>query len=597
MNTHIANKQIFRYIFHIVKPFVISIYIMLFTSIVTAVDASLRPYLLKIILNRVASNTKQDIFIDIATPILLFLIAVFFRNFMYRIYGYFIDIKTIPNLRAKIASESLDLLLDKSHGYYQNIFSGSLANKVNNLTDSIPELLQTIIDYFLASFLICIIATFTLWQVNAIFAFFMTIFVIILTTGALLFSRRLTLLADNWSELGSVITGKLVDIFSNMLAMRLFATKSQEKKYLNKTLQKAVSAEQRLEWAYFFMWVCYSFAFLTFEGISLYFLCKGKQAGWVTTGDFALVLSINGTIFDCIWNLTKHFSNFSKHFGRISQALRFILEKPEIQDKPGATELKVTQGCIVFDKVKFCYKEKHECLFQNNSVIIEAGQKVGLVGYSGSGKTTFINLILRFHDVDQGRILIDGQDIRDVTQDSLRNKIAVVPQDSSLFHRTLMENIRYGKVTATDAEVIEAAKNAHAHNFIMKLPLKYETLVGERGVKLSGVQRQRIAIARAMLKNAPILILDEATSQLDSITERYIQESLWKLMHGKTSILIAHRISTLLHMDRILVFNKGKIVEDGTHTELLAKRQLYQTLWNAQANGILPDNPDNIESE
>ena len=200
---------------------------------------------------------------------------------------------------------------------------------------------------------------------------------------------------------------------------------------------------------------------------------------------------------------------------------------------------------------------------------IEAGQKVGLVGYSGGGKSTFVNLILRLFDVTDGHILIDGQDIRNVTQDSLRSNIAMIPQDPSLFHRTLMENIRYGRIEATDEEVIEAAKKAHAHEFISKLPQGYESPVGERGVKLSGGQRQRIAIARAILKNAPILILDEATSQLDSVTESDIQESLWELMQGKTTIVIAHRLSTLLHMDRIIVFDQGKIVEDGTHTEFL----------------------------
>ena len=210
-------------------------------------------------------------------------------------------------------------------------------------------------------------------------------------------------------------------------------------------------------------------------------------------------------------------------------------------------------------------------------------------GYSGGGKSTFVNLILRLYDVTDGHVLIDDQDIRDVTQDSLRGNIAMIPQDPSLFHRSLLENIRYGRIEATDDAVIEAAKKAHANDFIRRLPQGYESLVGERGVKLSGGQRQRIAIARAILKNAPILILDEATSQLDSITEREIQDSLWELMQHKTTIVIAHRLSTLLHMDRIIVFDQGKIVEDGTHTELLNKKGLYKKLWDAQVGGFLQD--------
>jgi len=213
---------------------------------------------------------------------------------------------------------------------------------------------------------------------------------------------------------------------------------------------------------------------------------------------------------------------------------------------------------------------------------------VGLIGYSGSGKTTFANLILRLFDVTTGRILIDGQDIHGVTQESLRCNIAMIPQDTSLFHRALLENVRYGRLQASDEEVIEASKRAHAHEFICDLPSGYEALVGERGIKLSGGQRQRIAIARAILKDSPILILDEATSQLDSITEYNIQESLLELMQRKTTIVIAHRLSTLLRMDRILVFDRGKIIQDGSHADLLKAEGLYRTLWETQSGGFLP---------
>ena len=243
---------------------------------------------------------------------------------------------------------------------------------------------------------------------------------------------------------------------------------------------------------------------------------------------------------------------------------------------------------IVFDAVKFHYPET-ESLFNNKSVIIKAGEKVGLVGYSGSGKSTFVNLILRLYDVTGGNIFIDKQNIKDVNQNSLRQNIAIIPQDPYLFHRNLIENIRYGKITASDEEVIKAAKSAHADEFIRKLSKGYKSMVGERGIKLSGGQRQRIAIARAILKNAPILILDEATSQLDSLTENYIQETLWELMKNKTTIVVAHRLSTLLRMDRILVFEKGKIIQDGNHNTLINTHGLYQTLWNTQINGFLPE--------
>ena len=320
--------------------------------------------------------------------------------------------------------------------------------------------------------------------------------------------------------------------------------------------------------------------------IFLLWLIYLQNNNLITSGDFALVFMLNFRMFDKLHELSDQLREFVANWGTVDQALTILDMAPEVQDEKLAQSIIVKQGEIVFKNVQFCYKES-EPLFQNKSITIKPGQKIGLVGYSGGGKSTFVNLILRLYDVTLGSILIDGQDIRNVTQDSLHAAIGMIPQDPSLFHRSLMENIRYGRVNATDEEVIEAAKRAHAHDFISKLPQQYEALVGERGIKLSGGQRQRIAIARAILKNAPILILDEATSQLDSITENDIQDSLWELMQDKTTIIIAHRLSTLLHMDRILVFDQGVIIEDDTHSELLAKSGLYKILWNAQVGGFL----------
>ncbi|MBS0289039.1 MAG: ATP-binding cassette domain-containing protein [Proteobacteria bacterium] len=274
--------------------------------------------------------------------------------------------------------------------------------------------------------------------------------------------------------------------------------------------------------------------------------------------------------------------------GRSNQSLHMILVPQEITDAPNAKSINIRKGEIVFQDVAFQYKKQNN-LFENKSVVIDGGQRVGLVGFSGSGKTTFVNLIVRLFDLSSGVIKIDNQNIREVTQQSLRENIGFIPQDPVLFHRSLMENIRYGKIDASDEEVIQAAIKAHAHEFISLTPDGYQSLVGERGIKLSGGQRQRISIARAILKNAPILILDEATSALDSVTEGYIQDSLRSLMQGKTVIVIAHRLSTLLEMDRILVFDKGNIVEEGTHQSLMSKQGMYSVLWNSQVGGFLLD--------
>jgi ABC-type multidrug transport system fused ATPase/permease subunit len=260
----------------------------------------------------------------------------------------------------------------------------------------------------------------------------------------------------------------------------------------------------------------------------------------------------------------------------------------DIRDRAGATGLKVTRGEIVFDKVHFLYDPKRP-VFRGLDLMIKPGERVGLIGHSGAGKSTLATLLMRLYESQSGSITIDGQNIADVTQESLRRSIGLIPQDAVLFHRTLMENIRYGRPQAGDAEVFLAARRAHAHEFIMTLPLAYDTLVGERGVKLSGGQRQRIAIARALLKDAPILILDEATSALDSESEALIQSAMAEAMVGKTVIAIAHRLSTLAHLDRLIVLDKGRIVEDGSHAELMLRGGVYASLWARQVGGFLVD--------
>lgn len=588
MNSRTTYLRAFSYIINSIRPFPLALTVMFWVAFFSALDLSIEPYLIKVILNRLADNTNQNIFIYLAWPIFLYIAMHVIISISYRLYDYFVDIKMIPNLRKKIASESLERLLYQSHDYYQNNFSGNLSSKVNDLTISIPEIIQIIIDRFFCKLLSLLIAIYTLWTVNYSFAIGMFTWTAFFIAMALVISKRLSFLAAQWSECNSEITGNVVDVLSNITAVRLFSSNKREQRFLNSKYDKSIVAEQKLQWSYFWMWAWYGLSSLILQIFNFYFLLKGYQEGWVSIGDFALVLMLNIAIVNFLWEVARDFSQFSKLLGRVTQALGPLLTAPEIVDDVHAANLVVKAGRIEFENVKFNYKQS-DLIFNNKSITIAAGQKVGLVGYSGSGKSTFVNLILRLYDVIDGRIMIDGQDIRKVTQDSLHNAIAMIPQDPSLFHRSLAENIGYGdSVNQSDDEpIILAAKRAHAHGFIVNLSAGYQSMVGERGIKLSGGQRQRIAIARAILKNSPILILDEATSQLDSLTERYIQESVWELMQSKTTIIIAHRLSTLLNMDRILVFDQGKIVEDGTHTELLAKNGLYKKLWDTQVNGFI----------
>jgi ATP-binding cassette subfamily B protein len=322
-------------------------------------------------------------------------------------------------------------------------------------------------------------------------------------------------------------------------------------------------------------------------GVLVYILLQLYSKNLITIGDFTLIVTITMSIFHSMWYLANKIVDVYKNIGTCCQAMSLIKVKHEIIDQPNAKELVVPKGEIEFREVAFSYKNSTP-IFLNNNIKIAPASKVGLVGYSGSGKSTFINLILRLHEVSFGEILIDGQNISNVSQDSLRNNISMIPQDISLFHRSLWDNIRYGNPNASEKQIILASKQAHCHEFIMDLEHGYDTLVGERGIKLSGGQRQRIAIARAFLENASILILDEATSSLDSVTEKYIQDSLHLAIQNRTTIIIAHRLSTLLEVDRILVFKDGRIVEDGNHQQLIKSGGHYATMWAMQSNGFLP---------
>jgi ATP-binding cassette, subfamily B, bacterial len=302
----------------------------------------------------------------------------------------------------------------------------------------------------------------------------------------------------------------------------------------------------------------------------------------ISVGDFVMAVSLSLLIIAEVRNLSRRFLDLFEALGNVSEGVATIFKPHELADHREAADHEIARGSIEFENVDFRYAEGAN-VFSNLSLVIPAGQRVGLVGLSGSGKSTFVSLLLRLYDPQRGQIKVDGHDLRSMTQDSLHRQIGLIPQDPTLFHRSLRENIRYGRTSASNAEVEQAALRAHAHEFIAALPEGYDAMVGERGVKLSGGQRQRIAIARVMLKDAPLLVLDEATASLDSLTEQAIQLALDDAMQGKTVVVIAHRLSTIAHLDRILVFARGQVVEDGDHQTLLAKGGAYAALWSAQS--------------
>jgi len=393
----------------------------------------------------------------------------------------------------------------------------------------------------------------------------------------------------------ALMTGRIVDSYTNILTLKLFSRSQRESAYAQAGMEEfmaTVYPQMRLATGLnFSVWTINMLMVFATGALGLVLWLQGNIGPGAIAIVMSLAIRMTGMSHWIMWEVNMLFENM----GTVQDGINTISSPQLVTDVPDAKELIVQRGTIDFDHVVFSYHpEQQELLriFSDLNLHIAAGEKVGIVGRSGAGKSTFVSLLLRFYDVQHGSITIDGQDIHRVTQDSLRANIAMVTQDTSLLHRSVRDNILFGRPDATDAQMIAAAKQAHAHEFILALrDIKgrtgYDAHVGERGVTLSGGQRQRIAIARVLLKNAPILVLDEATSALDSEVEAGIQQSLYQLMEGKTVIAIAHRLSTIAAMDRLIVFDKGKIVEQGSHAKLIANNQLYAQLWNHQSGGFL----------
>lgn len=578
--------NIVSFMLHSMRPFVWYLIGPLLVVLLYSLDISLQPYFIKLLINAATLGNNSEAYAQLGRIAFYFCLLQFIIPCLWAVYDW-CALRYEPAMKNHIGTTLLKHLSKHDYSYFQNNFAGNLTTKISDVVSSIKEMWNIVLFNFLSTFLALSFAMYNLWHIHYYFAVAIAVWaflmIIVMVWGVAYFNY----LTQAVAEASARIVGQIVDVITNMLAVRLFSRRNFEIENLKENQENYARASRLRRTFILKFWFVQGQGFVLYQFIVLYLLIKFHMQGIIMPSDFGMILTINLLIVDNLNKLANEIKNFSEHSGIVSQALKIFYTPFTQLDKPNAKPLAVSKGEIVFDQVRFLYKGA-EPLFYNKSVTIKAGQKVGLVGYSGSGKTTFVNLILRLFDVSSGAILIDGQSVKDVTQSSLRENIAMIPQEPSLFHRTIMENIRYGRLEATDQEVMEAACKANAHHFIMALPQKYNTMVGERGLKLSGGQRQRISIARAILKNAPILVLDEATSQLDTITEQEIQVALTDFMKDKTTVVIAHRLSTLLSMDRILVFDKGKIVQDGTHLELLQQNGLYKTLWNAQVCGFLP---------
>lgn len=560
-----------------------------FFCLAWALDQTVFPYIFKLIIDKITTLDDVSVMWQVLMPVLLSGIGFWlYLEVSYRANGMLLA-KLSPETEADIRMEMLDYVQDHSIRFFANNFAGAMGNKLNDMPRSASQVIRLMCQLFVPAVVASIIAVSVFVTLQPLFGAILLLWIMLHMGVCFFCAKRCDYLSEKHSELRSTLTGKVVDSLSNSVNVKLFARKPHEMEYVG----ACQAAERNAHFAslWYIEKIRLVLGALSFfiPGICLNgYMLYSFQQGTISVGDVVYIFSTSWNIMFMIWISGIELPNLYKELGVCRQALSLIEAEHDIVDVDDAGELVVKKGEIAFDNVTFRYR-RNQNVFDNKTVTIEAGTKVGLVGFSGSGKTTFVNLIMRFYDIESGKILIDGQDISKVTRDSLRSVIAMIPQDPTLFHRSLMDNIRYGKLDASDEDVINAACNAHCAEFIGELEEGYDAMVGERGVKLSGGQRQRIAIARAILKDAPILILDEATSALDSVTEKQIQDGLAYLMEGKTTIVIAHRLSTLSDMDRILVFDKGHIVEDGTHEALLKKKGHYSKLWDMQAGGFLPE--------
>lgn len=525
----------------------------------------LLPYAIKEIIDAVslASETGRDVFEASTDALILFGLLNLGILLFSRASGTLL-VMTGPRLRADIRKSLFQYIQHHSHRYFISHFAGSLANRIAEVSTSCMFSLWTVVFDFYPLIIKSSVALVLLFNTSAELAVVLTLWLTLYITISYLLAKRCRVYSQDFAEARSLVTGKVVDSVTNVMNAKMFARRQFEEDYLTDYLNHEVSHAQRTYWYMEKLrWFQFTAALVLLVSMVAYAL-KIWSAGNMTVGEFSMISGLAILLIEAARGLSRTFLDFFEYLGNISDGVSVFIQPHEILDAPDAKALEVPRGEIRFQDVAFDYKEGAQ-IFDKLSVRIAPGQQVGLVGFSGSGKSTFVNLMLGLFEPQSGRIAIDGQNVQQVTQDSLREHISMIPQDPQLFHRSLMENIRYGKLDATDDDVIAAAKKAHAHDFILQTAAGYDALVGERGVKLSGGQRQRIAIARAILKDAPILILDEATSALDSVTEKKIQQGLTYLMQDKTVVVVAHRLSTIAHMDRILVFDEGKIIEDGSH--------------------------------
>ena len=567
----------------------------LVTPIVVASRTVMVPYFTADIIGKVSAGIDPVAEWSAFMPSIIGLLACYLLGS--ELLGH-IRIWAVWKLELKVAYDLATYCFDKvctqSMRFHSNRFSGSLVSQTNKFVGGYERLFDTLI--FSVLWLgISVVASVAILAVRApLFAIILVAVVLLYTAVATLSYKKVGKLSAKYASAETKQTGQLADSMSNILAVKSYGRESHEKRRYAGFSNATFDAGMNQMRAVIVRDVWFGLVLIACVVASTMFETFGTKFG-MDVATLILIAQYTSMILGNLWDVNNILKSMNRVFGDAHDMTEILDTKDAVKDKAKAKDIQVKKGAIKFDAIRFQHADAPHPIFDDFSLDVKAGERIGLVGLSGSGKTTLTKLLLRFADVSEGKIEVDGQDIKQVKQVSLRENIAYVPQDTALFHRSIAENIAYGKPDASIQEIKRAAELAHADEFIKDLPNGYDTLVGERGVKLSGGQRQRISIARAILKDAPILVLDEATSALDSESEALIQDALNRLMKGRTSIVVAHRLSTIAGMDKIVVLEDGKIMEQGSHEELLKnKRGSYSRLWSRQSGAFLNKETDEV---
>jgi ATP-binding cassette, subfamily B, bacterial len=588
-STNLKTLSLFWHYARVYKRFLIPL--LIFVPIAVTMLWYIAPFIMSLVLQKISQRDfdANNIWNSFGPYIIGYAVATYLSGFVIWRFNIWLLWNLELNVSRDLAKRIFDHLMNMSPSFHANRFAGSLVSQSNKLTGAYVRIADAFI-FNLYPLVIGMVATLVILgpRVPA-YAIALLVLSIIYIIGNIYFSRPVRDANAAEATAQSQQTGYLSDSISNVTAIKSFATSEYEKRRFWGVLSYSREAGLKSMRTTTIRETYSSIITSTISVAALIIAVWGASTFNANIATLFLIVSYTSDMGQRLWEFQNVLRQFNRGLGDASDMVKILQIKPDIKDPENPEPVKIGRGSITINNMTFTHSENSDALFKNLSLRVKAGEKVGLVGRSGSGKTTLTKLLLRFSDIDSGKILIDGQNICAVTQDDLRSRITYVPQEPLLFHRSLAENIAYGGTDITQQEIEAIARMAHAHEFIIKLPKGYETLVGERGVKLSGGQRQRVAIARAMLKNAPILLLDEATSALDSESEELIQDALWKLMEGRTAIVIAHRLSTVQKMDRILVMDEGKIIEEGSHKELIRANGPYADLWNRQSGGFLDE--------